>query len=189
LGVDKDLSDYPIVVTFQTEPFAFEDKKIYDLSFKHYCNEPSFAPNGKSIITVYIQAQYDWWLKKRINIDNYKSEKNRLSNEVIDRIEKQYPELKGKIEVLDVATPLTFERYCGAFKGSYMSFGDTPNAKPLNSKGVVRGVKNIFLAGQWAMPPGGAPNAALAGKWAVDRVINNQNKKKRKFFNFRFIYP
>lgn len=181
-GVDLDLSNYPIVVTMKTDPFVFEDKELCNLTFKHYCDEPTFSPEGQSIITVYFQAQYDWWQNKRMNVDDYKSEKVLLSNRVIDKIERQYSELKGKISVLDVATPITYERYCGAFKGSYMSFGDTPNAKHLNHNGIVRGVKRLFLAGQWFMPPGGLPSAALTGKWAVDRILNNENKKRWIFF-------
>jgi phytoene dehydrogenase-like protein len=168
--IDKDLKDYPSVIHFKTVPVKVEDHEIDELSITHYCLEPNFSPEGKSIITVHLYANYDWWKEKRNTIENYKTEKIQLANRIIDRIEKRFPELKDKIHLLDVATPLTYERFCGAYKGAYMSFGDTPNAIPLKSQKISQLLKNVFLAGQWLLPPGGLPNAALTGKWAADNI-------------------
>ena len=41
-----------------------------------------------------------------------------VSNDIMERIETRFPELKGKVSLLDIATPATYERYCGAYKGA-----------------------------------------------------------------------
>lgn len=170
-GVNHDLTNYPISISFQTDDFQFEDKTANDISIKHYCYEPTFSPKNKSVITTYFHGNYDWWKEKKIKDRGiYEEEKKKLGLNVLKLIEVKFPELKDKIILLDVSTPLTNERYCGAFKGSYMSFGDTPKSKQMMHNGKVRNVDNLFLAGQWLMPPGGLPAAAITGKWAIDRI-------------------
>ena len=181
-GVDADLSEYPADFVFQTTPFSFEDGSKNQLSIKHYCYEPSFSPEGKTIVIAYFHASYDWWKEKRNNIDSYTAEKTRLGNDIIERIENRFPELTGKINLLDVATPATYERYCGAYKGAWMSFGITPEGKDLNHDGRIKGIKNLYMAGQWLMPSGGVPAALVTGKWAVQRICRAE--KIFKGFSF-----
>ena len=168
LGVDGDLTGYPQDFAFQTEKLQVEDEQTDMISYKHYCYEPAFAPVGKSIMIVYFPAKYQWWKEKKR--EQYMAEKTKLGEDVIKGVEGRFPELQGKIRVLDVATPLTYERYCGAYKGSWMSFGATPKAKQMIHKGRIKGIKNLYMAGQWLMPPGGLPSALLTGKWAIQRI-------------------
>ena len=175
-GIDADLSEYPADFVFQTAPFSFEDGRRDQLSIKHYCYEPSFAPKGKSIVISYFHANYNWWREKRGDLEAYKTEKVRLGNDIIERIETRFPELGGKISLLDVATPVTYERYCGAYKGAWMSFGITPAGKRLNHNGRIKGIKNVYMAGQWLMPSGGVPTALVTGKWAIQRICRAEKK-------------
>lgn len=170
LGIDADLSSYPKDLVFETTKFPFEDKCINQISMKNYSYEPSFAPKGKSLVISYINANYKWWKEKRENLKEYNSEKNSLGNDIIEGIETRFPELKGRITLVDVATPVTFERYCGAYKGSYMSFGSTPKGDQKIHDGRIKGLKNLYMAGQWLMPPGGLPTALVTGKWAIQRI-------------------
>lgn len=178
-GIDADLSSLPKDFVFDTQSFDYENGKEHFISLKHYCYEPDFAPKGKSIAIVYIDASYDWWKEKHKNKDEYKKEKKRISDELIERIEQKLPHLANKITLLDFATPLTYERYCGAYKGAWMSFGTTPKSKNLMHNGKIKEVKNVYMAGQWLMPPGGLPTAAVTGKWAIQRIC----KKEKIEFN------
>ncbi len=171
-GIDVDLSNYPSDLTFETYQFPFEDGTLNQISIKHYCYDPAFAPDGKSIVIAYINANYDWWKEKRQDTEGYKAEKVRLGKNIIERIEKRFPELQGKVILLDVATPITYERYCGAYKGAWMSFGSTPKGKQMMHDGKIQGIKNLYMGGQWLMPPGGLPTALVTGKWAIQRICN-----------------
>ncbi len=171
-GVDADLTAFPGNSVFKTAPVIFEDRVIDTLSMKHFCHEPSFSPEGKSLIAVYFNANYDWWKDLNKNPRLYRAEKARLAVNISTQLQKRFPEIMNKTSVLDVATPLTYERYCGAYRGSWLSFGNTPLSEPLRHDGRVKGVKNLYMTGQWLMPPGGLPAAAITGRWTIERIKN-----------------
>jgi len=178
-GIDADISDGPNELSFQSSPYIFEDSERNIVSFKHYCYEPSFAPAGKSVGIVYLTANYEWWQKKHANINEYNIEKVRLASSLIVALEERFPHLKGKITSLDVATPMTYERYCGAWHGAWMSYSQTPRAKRMMLNGKIKGIKNLFMAGQWLMMPGGLPVAIITGKWAIQRICKNEKMSWR----------
>ncbi len=178
LGVDADLANYPKDFLFDSPEFSFDDKKLNQVSMKNYSYDPTFAPKGKTVVISYINANYHWWKEKRGNIQEYKNEKEKLGEAIIERIENRFPELQGKITLIDVATPITFERYCGAYKGAYMSFGTTPKGDQKIHNGKIKGLKNFYMAGQWLMPPGGLPTALVTGKWAIQRICSSSTNLK-----------
>ncbi|GIM30277.1 hypothetical protein CPJCM30710_29430 [Clostridium polyendosporum] len=171
LGVNEDLSHIPHCISFSTTPFDIGGKVIDSLGIKHYCYEPDFAPNGKSVINcVLTNCDYDFWKKKRENISEYKAAKAEVAEEVMIRIVERFPELLGKFEVIDVTTPVTYERYCGAYRGAWMSFAITPKGKFISHSGILKGLNNFYMAGQWTLLPGGLPSALVSGKFAVQRI-------------------
>ena len=85
-------------------------------------------------------------------------------------LESNFPELKNHISIIDIATPKTFNVFTNAYKGSWMAFTNTPNSKLMDHKGFIKGVDNLYFAGQWTRPPGGLPIAATSGKFIVQRI-------------------
>ena len=51
-----------------------------------------------------------------------------------------------------------------------MSFITTKKSKGLMRKGLIKGLKNFAMGGQWIMPPGGLPIALFSGKYATIRI-------------------
>ena len=84
--------------------------------------------------------------------------------------------MEGDLEYIDAWTPLTYNRYCNAYKGSYMSFITTPTGKQIVMKGKLKGIDNLYVAGQWTNAPGGLPVAAASGKFAVQRILKSQKR-------------
>ena len=169
-AVDADLSDLPPDFDFAVPSYTFEDQPRDRISFKHYCYEPTFAPPGKSVAVVYLAAQYGWWAALKADPEAYRQEKKRLAADLQSGLEKRFPDLLGKISSLDVATPLTYERYCSAWHGSWMPYGQTPQAKRLFLNGRIKDIENLYMAGHWLLPPGGLPVAIITGRWAVQRI-------------------
>lgn len=175
-AVEADLREYPVNFVFETTPFTCGNKTYDEISLHHYCYE-NFAPDGKSIMISAVSTdREDYFFWKRLNEIpvKYKEAKSELARNIITRIEARFPELKGKITTLDVATPLTYERYYGAYQGAWMSFIATPDSKMMFHNGKIRGIKNLYLAGQWLMPPGGLPVALITGKWAIQRICKKE---------------
>ena len=119
---------------------------------------------------------------KEENEEQYYIEKEDIAKAVTYRIEKIYPATKGNIEVYYVDTPVTYERYCGAYKGAWMAFASTAKGKSLRHAGRIKGIKNIDVAGQWCMMPGGLPSACLTGKWSIQRICKDEKVK----FHFKY---
>lgn len=147
-------------------------KEISRLSLKSYSYEKSFAPEENVVLQTNV-AQYDddflYW--KSLSPEDYRSVKAKLAETVTERITAQFPELKDSLKMLDCWTPLTYERYCGAYHGSYMGFITRPGVKQSKINGVIKGIGGLYVAGQWIMSPGGLPIAAVSGKFAVQRIL------------------
>ena len=183
-GLDLDVSVMETDLVFEIDPIKFEDHEITSLSIKHYCYEPSFAPSGHSTISIFLEGNYDWWKALiadetsstdalHINSEKYIAEKQRVLQDIMTALCKKYPQWEGHVIPLDFVTPLTYERYCGAYKGRWMSYGVTPKSKRLMHNGKIKGLKNIIMGGQWLMPSGGTPVALITGKWAVQRLAKS----------------
>jgi phytoene dehydrogenase-like protein len=169
-GVDDKLADVPPDLDFETSDYTFEDETRNRLSIKHYAYEPKFAPPGKNVLIAFFDADYYWWNDLAEDEQAYEAEKKRLADELQQAIVTRFPRLQGKMQTLDVATPLTYEHYCSAWRGAWMAYAQTPNAKRLFLRGQIKRIKNLYMAGQWLMPPGGLPVAVVTGRWAIQRI-------------------
>lgn len=149
------------------------------LSVHPYEYEPSWAPEGKTVLQVNFaqsDADHEWWAA--LSHDEYEAAKVQVVDDFLQRVGREFPELEGRMEVLDCWTPLTYDRYCGTFRGSYMGFMTVPNAKALPCDGRVAGVDGLYLAGQWVTSPGGLPIAVTSGKFAIQRIQRDRRKRK-----------
>lgn len=184
---------YPVYNTFQTA-FALESGEnligpevILDcgglgitpvmrdrLTVKVYDYEPGFAPEGRQILQTLMggpETDFVEWKALYRKPEQYGRKKLELAGKIQTFLEEKFPECKGKLRLLDTWTPITYERYMGAYKGFYQSFTITKHsaAQPY-PPAFVEGIDNVVLAGQWLNPPGGLPGAATAGKFAVQRI-------------------
>ena len=113
--------------------------------------------------------------REKTDPEPYKAEKERISEEVIAAFIERFPESEGKIKIIDMATPITYERYCNAYRGAWMSWAPTPGAKIRFISGILPGLDNFYLTGQWIMPPGGLPTAVMTGCWTIQRICEKEN--------------
>ncbi|MDL2292091.1 FAD-dependent oxidoreductase [Acholeplasma sp. OttesenSCG-928-E16] len=168
-AVDTDMSKYPHSVMVETKPFMVGKTKQHKISFRNYYYYKN--KSGKTtLISMVTQngESYDYW-KKLYDEDNkkYHDEKMKVADLFKAEYLKLFPELEGKIEFLDMTTPLTYEHYLNAFKGGYISFKKTKNTKWKSHHGAIDGLKNALISGQWTQIPGGAPPAATSGKFSI----------------------
>ena len=89
---------------------------------------------------------------------------------MLAKVVARYPELEGKLEIIDMVTPCTYERYLNTRRGSFQGFVHTKNGKALMQKGVIRGLDGFILSGQCIFQSGGLPPAVITGKFAAQRI-------------------
>jgi len=175
LGVNADLSAYPHRYIFKLKaPIELSTQTYEYLSVNNYAGDPFYSPDGKSALTIMLDGDtYEYWKHAR-ETGIYSVEKQRIADEVIAAVSAQIHEIDGNIEVCDVATPLTYERYCANWKGSWMTeMTSVTSMKTYPS--VIKGLDRCYFAGQRIMPPGGLPAALMSGRSAVQHLCRDTN--------------
>lgn len=173
LGVHADLSDIPEMIAFScADPINCAGQNYANIRVNNYAAYAGYAPDGCTALTVFLAGDsYDWW-KQQQQEGTYAEEKQKLAEAVIAQISEKFPQIKDKVEVWDVATPLTYERYIHSYKGSWMSNlakGGTAKGYPLKSQSI----DNLYFAGQRLRAPGGLPVAVESGRSAVQYLCRD----------------
>jgi len=144
------------------------------LGFNNYFGYKGYAPDGGiTLTTAFMDDTYDFW-KKAKDEGRYEIEKQTLAEQISRAVCAKYPQAEGKIEVIDIATPLTYERYTGAYRGSWMGImkkGDKQAQYP----GFLDSVRGVYFAGHRMISPGGLPVALLSGRRAAQLVCRQFN--------------
>ena len=153
------------------------DRVIEDVGVICYDYDDTITPEGKTILQMKI-FQYgdevDKWFALAEDREAYEAKKKEIADAMMELIVKKYPEAAGKIRVLDTWSPVTYAKRFNAYRGSYMVFVADKNTKTVTTPGVVKGLKNVFLAGQWLMGSGGLPPASAQGKYAAWRICQKE---------------
>jgi len=136
---------------------------------KHY--DPEAAPPGKSAVTAFLESGYDFWRPLAEDGDAYRAEKRACADLVIAALERELPGISQDVEVVDVSTPLTRERYTGNWMGAMQArrpdaslIGALLQRRPRYDHPALDG---IWMAGQWVEAWGGITTAAQSGRNAV----------------------
>jgi phytoene dehydrogenase-like protein len=182
LGVARDLSDEPPMVSYPlNEPITTGGEEHQRLSFRHFSLDPTMAPPGKSAIVVMFAANYDYWKELYQERERYDAEKKDLAIQVISRLEKRLPGISEQIEVVDVSTPMTVERYTGNWQGSMEGWLITTETMSMAmGKGMDKtlpGLEDFYMVGQWVEPGGGLPPAATSGRSVIEIICKRDRKR------------
>jgi prolycopene isomerase len=144
------------------------EKMLYAITV--YSNiQPKICPSGKSVVGIIALAGYDYWAK--LNKKEYKEKKQRAANILIKEAEKVIPHLSSYIEEIDIATPLTMEKYTGNYKGAIYGWSQIiPQCgfKRMNSQTPI---KNVYLSSAWTQPGGGIAGVIFAGNFVAREII------------------
>ncbi len=175
LGINRDLSRDPHWVTYLTdEPVTIAGEDRHEIMVNHYCFDPTLAPAGKSVLIAMMATHPHYWQRiygRRL----YDTEQTQVSDLLIDFLEKLYPGLRGDIEVVDEATPLSYERYTGNWQGSSVGWLLTKQTMSMMIRGVKKtlpGLRNLYMAGQWVEPGGSVPVVAMSGRNAIQMICH-----------------
>lgn len=163
LGVKKDLSYLPSTLRIHLkEPVKMAGHEYTTLWVYHYSGQDGYAPEGCSSLTVLFQGDtYDYW-KKAKEDGTYPEKKQEFTQEAQRLLSAYLPEIEGHVVVTDLATPITYERYCSCYRGGYMSVWrakQSPYNVPTKSKSVL----GLRFAGMRTLMSGGLPVSVQSG--------------------------
>ena len=150
------------------------------LILREFSHEPSFAPEGKTVLqtlTFCNEKTAREWIALKENKAAYRQKKRELAEALSTAIYEKFPQMRGKLQCLDVWTPATYHRYTGGEAGAFMSFILPKNKPPVPVSAAIPGLKNVFLATQWQQAPGGLPTAASLGKQAAEIIQKKESAR------------
>ncbi len=175
LGINGDYSHEPHWLSFPLKtPIKFGEEEIRRLWLRNHSVDKTLAPDGKTVLSLMIPTNYDYWAQLEDKKDEYLAEKKRIEEVVINAISELYPDIKSKVEVVDMATPLTFVRHTGNWRGSYEGWLFTKKTMSLRMPLTLPDLSHFYMAGHWLSPGGGLPAAAITGRLAVKLMCNSE---------------
>jgi phytoene dehydrogenase-like protein len=132
--------------------------------------DPTLAPDGYMVLHAYGAGNepYDIWKKYRNdrNSPEYKQLKEERSEVLWRALESVIPDVKDRIVLDLVGSPLTHERFLrrpmgtyGSATEDYLKDGSTP-------------IQNLVLAGDQIFPGIGIPAVAISGASAANAMVN-----------------
>jgi len=185
LGINRDLSSEPsALVLLLKQPVTMGNHKYESIEAQLYGFDKSMAPAGKGAIKVELPASYSYW-KQLYNDDRekYKQEKQKVAETVIEILESRFPGIKKQVEVIDVYTLMTWERYMGGSQGWFnlpnrkFDFSMREEFSDKKFKTTLPGLSGFYFVGVWATMMGSLAHNASSGKTMIRRICKKDGKK------------
>ena len=186
LGINDKFAEEPMTVSgfsfSLNKPEEIGDAVRDRLSVHIYNHDPGMAPEGKTTMIVKLNSEYSYWKKLAEDKNSYHKKKEEIAAKITSILEQRYPGISNKIEVIDVATPLTFERYTGNWQGSFEGWLITPGNSSVFMKRMSQqlpGLDDFYMCDQWTEPVGGLLTSIMAAQRLI-RTICRENHKRFK---------
>ena len=143
-------------------------------------DDKSLAPDGSVVLIIRTEAPYSHFAGfrqgNRLRTPEYQEYKNSLGRTIIAEVKGLLPGIENAIEVIDVATPLTFADQGGRSEGTvagwswdYVDFHDYQPRELILSP-----IRGLYMAGYQAYSAlflGGVPTALLSGYKAAEAAL------------------
>ena len=185
LGINRDLSGEPSsLVLLLDPPVTVANHRYESIEAQLYGFDKSMAPAGKGTIKVELPASYAYW--KQLYSDNrekYKQEKQKVAEQVIEILERHFRGIKKQVEVIDVCTLMTWERYMGGSQGWFnlpnrkLDFTMRQDLSDKKFETTLPGLSNFYFVGVWATAMGSLAHNANSGKTIIRRICKKDGKE------------
>jgi len=184
LGVNRTFDDEPKSVSGMVielpEPVEIGHTTRTSLPVHIFNQDPTLAPEGKTSLVVMMGSRYDYWKELARDKAAYEAKKDQAARTIVELLDRRFPGLAQQVEMTDVATPLTFERFTGNWQGSFEGWLITPDnahtmMKPMSQ--TLPGLGNFFMCGQWVEPGGGLPTAVRSGRRLLKSICREDKRK------------
>jgi len=126
-----------------------------------------------------VVTKYDWFKQYRDQPsgrreESYNNMKREWEKRCLDKLYRFFPKVQGKIEVVDVSTPLTIEYYLNEPEGGAVGLNPSPqrysNPDLIRDLDIVTPIKGLYMTGQDTLVCG-QPCVQLAGLLAALRIL------------------
>jgi phytoene dehydrogenase-like protein len=181
LGVATELTGEPQTVIFPLpSPIEIAGQKLERMQVVNHIFDPTQMPAGKTVLITTFMSDYPYWERLYEDRERYKEEKQRIADTVVTAIEGRFPAIAGRVEVVDVATPITYKRYTnnwqGSFEGWLLTTGNMGESMIKGMDMTLPGLQGFYMIGQWVKPGGGLPPAAQSGREVIQILCHRDGR-------------
>ncbi|MBI3881416.1 MAG: NAD(P)/FAD-dependent oxidoreductase [Verrucomicrobia bacterium] len=181
-GVKREFrGEPPLNFLFLKEPIVIGNVTVPGFPVRLFNYGNKFSPPGRTVVQALVHTDWDYWNDLQKDHPRYAAEKKRVADDVLRRLESQFPGITAQVEVADIATPLTTWRYTLNDRGAFMGWLPTPKTMRTNVKKTLPGLANFYMAGQWVMPGGGVPPSIYSGRQVIQLLCKRDGKKFSAF--------
>ena len=143
-------------------------------------NMPDSAPPGKASLVLRTSFPYEvfsaWRTGEKKRAEGYRSYKETLARKLIQTVENLLPGLSRSVEVMEVATPLTYRDWGNRTQGSVAGWSWSSGfSAGLGGKVLLKTpLERLLMCGIYSVAElfwGGVPTALTTGLWAAEQVM------------------
>jgi phytoene dehydrogenase-like protein len=165
--------DFPL-----DRPIDMGGRRHERLVLKHYCFDSTMTDPGKSALSVWAEADYGHWTEVRRDEARYLAEKERVGQEVVTALNRRFPGLASAVDVVDVATPVTYERYTANWRGSIhgwaLGMRKMEYMTRMGMSKTLPGLRDFYMVGQWVEPAGNVQLSAASGRDVIEMICRRR---------------
>lgn len=135
---------------------------------------PDASPEGTCVVSILASKMPNWFVN--CPPEEYFDRKDEYLSRVLEFVYQYYPGVKGHIEEIDCATPVTLMRYLGSLNGGV--YGMDAHMKDLiaNKLELNSPVKGLYFCGA-SVFTGGFNVSMVGGYSAAKRILHDSEKE------------
>jgi prolycopene isomerase len=104
---------------------------------------------------------------------DYRARKRELESYLLDRLAEAIPDVRDRIEICEVGTPQTMQRYTSNPLGSIYGYAFTPSSHSIHRPQPRTSVPGLYLAGAWTFPAAGFQGTMASGQNTARLVMED----------------
>lgn len=108
----------------------------------------------------------------------WEKNKDNLTDQLLNRISKLFPDLSNKIAMKIVATPHTLYKQTLNFKGAAYGWSASCSQHIFSDPSKFITAQNLFLTGHWTSLAFGVPGVAFLGRKTALSILNNDKTQQ-----------
>jgi phytoene dehydrogenase-like protein len=112
------------------------------------------------------------FVQKSFSLD-WKSEKKRIAEMMLKKAEEIFPGFYSLIEVIEIGSPTTFERYTSNIDGALYGFENTKSMYGEAKMPIITHIDNLFQTGHWGKPGCSVWNV-MSNAYTASKIILKQ---------------
>ena len=178
LLIKDEMKDIDIPTGIRFEPMKIGKNEYSSMFFRPYTYDDCYIKNGEVVTSILIdQTLEDYKYFSSLCEEDYRNKIDEINHKLVEAVITQFPNLKGKIKILDFFGPKEMYQRTYSRGGAILSYSLNLTNLLVSIKFVEKGYKNLFLASQWNSPIGGTPNAVNNGYMAAIEIDKYLKKK------------